>query len=179
MHPIWSNIFREKEKGKSTIATLLIQVPIFRGLSKSQLREFARIAHVRRYDTGEVVFWKGEPGVGMYIIQKGRVSVFVGENPAQPDYVLATLQNGDFFGELALLDDSPRSASVAATEPTKLIGIFRPDLFSLFERRPKLGVLVLTKLAQMVGERLKHTNEALEACRKAESMPTKAGEAVS
>jgi CRP-like cAMP-binding protein len=166
MHPIWSNIFRTKEENKKDVTALLTQVPIFQGLSKNQLREFAKIAHVRQYRAGETVFWKGEPGVGMYIVQKGKVAVFVGEDPTHPDYVLATLQDGDFFGELALLDDSPRSASVAAIEPTELIGIFRPDLFSLFERRPALGVLVLRQLAQMVGERLKHTNVALDECRK-------------
>ena len=173
MHPIWSNIFKAKEANKKDIYSLLTNVPIFRGLSKGQLREFAKIAHSREYEAGEVVFWKGEPGVGMYIIQNGSVSVFVGDDPAQPDYVFATLGDGDFFGELALLDDSPRSASVLADKSTKLIGIFRPDLFSLFERRPKLGILVLTQLAQMVGERLKHTNEALEACRKADAHETK------
>ncbi len=166
MHPIWSNIFRAKEERKKDIISLLSQVPIFHRLSRGQLREFAKIAHVRHYAAGEAVFWKGEPGVGMYIVQKGKVAVFVGEDAANPEYVLATLEDGDFFGELALLDDSPRSASVAATEPTELIGIFRPDLFSLFERRPALGVLVLRQLAQMVGERLKHTNDVLEECRK-------------
>ncbi|GBD94570.1 cyclic nucleotide-gated potassium channel [bacterium BMS3Abin05] len=165
MHPIWSNIFKEAKNQSEDLYQILSNVPIFTGLSRRELKEFIRICHKRTYQQGEVVFWKGEPGVGMYIVQKGKVAVFAGEDPQNPEIVFATLSEGDFLGELALLDDTPRSASVVALEPSKLIGIFRPDLFSLFERKPGLGVKMLSKLAQLVGERLKFTNDALEECR--------------
>ncbi|NOY78536.1 MAG: cyclic nucleotide-binding domain-containing protein [Calditrichaeota bacterium] len=168
MHPMWSNIFKESGNKGENLYQILSRVPIFEELSKRELREFIRISHKRTYKPGEIIFWKGEPGVGMYIVQHGEVTVFSGENPQNPDIVFATLSEGDFFGELALLDDAPRSASVAAKEATELIGIFRPDLFSLFERKPALGVKVLLKLAQLVGERLKLTNQALEECKQNE-----------
>jgi len=165
MHPMWSNVFNQSGNKAEDLYQILSRIPIFEDLSKRELKEFIRISHKRTYKPGEIIFWKGEPGVGMYIVQRGDVSVFIGENPQKPEIVFASLSQGDFFGELALLDDAPRSASVVAKETTELIGIFRPDLFSLFERKPALGVKVLLKLAQLVGKRLKFTNRDLEQCK--------------
>jgi CRP/FNR family cyclic AMP-dependent transcriptional regulator len=67
------------------------------------------------------------------------------------------LSNGDFFGEMALLLESPRTASAVAHEPTKLLGFFQPDLFSLLETKPKTGNKILLHLAQMIAERLRQS----------------------
>jgi CRP-like cAMP-binding protein len=158
---IWNNIFRKRTKDEADIADLIKKVPIFEDLNRLELKEFLRISHLRTYKPGEIIFYEGEPGVGMYIIQKGRVRIFK-EAEEGKTTELAVLEDGDFFGELALLDDSPRSACAMAITETKVIGIFRPDLFSLFERKPKLGNKVLLRLANMIGQRLKATNEQLQ-----------------
>ena len=117
--------------------------------------------HLRRFRPGEEVFREGEPGVGMYIIRSGGVDIFQrGEDGSEQH--LAHLETGDFFGELALLDEAPRSATARATESTELWGIFRPDLMDLIQRDPRLGLKIVLPLARLVGERLRRTNELLK-----------------
>ena len=72
--------------------------------------------------------------------------------------MLAELNEGDFFGELALLDDSPRSATAVSKTPCKILCFFKPELLDIINRNPKLGSKILFKLAWTIGERLKITN---------------------
>lgn len=159
---IWSNLYKSKKNHKDSTLELLRKVPIFSELKDRELKEFQRISHIRNYGIKETIFWEGEPGVGMYIIQNGRVQITKKCDVESGGTLLAELRDGDFFGELALLDDSPRSACAFAVEETKVIGIFRPDLMSLFNRKPGLGINVLFKLADMIGHRLKATNQELK-----------------
>jgi len=103
----WGNIFRQQEKEEENIRKTLKRIPIFEGLSRKELRAIERILHRRQYATGEVIFHQGEPSAGMYIIVEGKVRIFL--EPTQQ--VVAELHDGDFFGELALLNESPRSAT--------------------------------------------------------------------
>ncbi|HCV43312.1 MAG TPA: cyclic nucleotide-binding domain-containing protein [Bacteroidetes bacterium] len=161
MNSLFGNIF----KGKSTkteedrIIDLLKGIPLFDGLTSRELSAVERILHRRTYRSEETIFRQGEPGVGMYIIIEGRVAVV-----AEPgSRTLAQLQTGEFFGELALLDDSPRSASAIAQEECRMLGFFQPDLFGLIDRNPHLGVKIVMRLARVIGERLKKCNEQLES----------------
>ncbi len=162
---IWSNIFKRDSRDKDDPIVTMRNVPLFSELKNLELREFLRISHIRTYQPNETIFFEGEPGVGMYIIQKGRVKIQKHLNGEKQSMTLAELTDGDFFGELALLDDSPRSATAVAAVETKVIGIFRPDLIALFDRKPKLGIKVLFKLADMIGQRLKATNDELQRLR--------------
>lgn len=162
MNFIWKNLFKDKSYIQDNTLDLLRKVPIFADLKDGELKEFQRIAHNRSYSPKETIFWEGEPGVGMYIIQKGRVQITKNCEVDAGGTLLAELKDGDFFGELALLDDSPRSACAFAAEETEVIGIFRPDLVALFDRKSSLGINVLFKLADMIGHRLKATNQELE-----------------
>jgi len=109
----WGNIFRGGGKKESNDLSMLKVVPILDGLSRDELKEFERIVHHRHYKADENIFWEGEPGVGIYIIQEGAVRIYK-TLPDGSDKELAILKNGDFFGEMALLDESPRSASAVA-----------------------------------------------------------------
>jgi CRP-like cAMP-binding protein len=75
--------------------------------------------------------------------------------------ILAQLQQGDFFGEFSLLDGGERSATAIATDHTTLLGFFRPDLFSLMDRNPRMGNKLLLALAKVVVARLRKTTELL------------------
>ena len=100
----------------------------------------------------------------MYIILAGEVQIAQkGEDGSSQ--LLATLGVGDFFGEQALLDDSPRTASALATEPCKVVGFFRPDLLDLIESNPRMGLKVVMHLSQMISVRLRHTNRLLKETR--------------
>ena len=160
MNVLWSNIFKSRAgaDGEQHIADILKRIPVFEDLSRRELAAVERILHKREYQEGEFIFHQGEPGVGMYIIHHGKVEIV--HEPGKK--VLAELGDGEFFGELALLDESPRSASAMAMVPSKILGFFQPDLFGLIERDPKLGVKIVLRLASSIGERLRRANEQLE-----------------
>ena len=149
----WSNIFKKVDKKEQSISSVLSKIPVFKDLTSRELRAIERILHRRVYKTDEVVFHENDPGVGMYIIESGKIYIKLGKE----EKVLAVLSNGDFFGEMALLLESPRTASAIAHEPTKLLGFFQPDLFSLLETKPKTGNKILLHLAQMIAERLRQS----------------------
>ncbi len=159
----WKDMFKTKIKPAST-EEMLSRVPVFETMEAKELRQIAAIIHRRNYLKGEYVFTQGDPGLGMYVIGKGSVAiVLVGDDGAQKE--ITTLTEGDFFGEIALLDESPRSASVLVKEDSQLLGFFRPDLFSIIEKTPKTGLKVVTKLAEMIGERLRNTNSEISRMR--------------
>ena len=147
----WSNIFKKVDKEEKSIYTVLSRIPVFKDLTGKELKAIERILHRRVYKADEVVFHENDPGVGMYIIESGKIYIKLGKD----DKVLAVLSNGDFFGEMALLLESPRTATAVAHEPTKLLGFFQPDLFSLLETKPKTGNKILLHLSQMIAERLR------------------------
>jgi len=145
---LWGSFFqRDPEKD---LLTLLRGVPIFEGLSRSDLKAVERILHRRKYHAGEYVFREGDPGLGMYIVERGEISI-VSESRSTE---IARLGKGEFFGEMSLFNERPRNASAVAYEDTKLFGFFQPDLFGLLETRPRIGVKVVAKLAGILAERL-------------------------
>jgi CRP-like cAMP-binding protein len=129
-------------------------------LTFRELKEVSAIVHRREYRAGEPVFYQGDPGLGMYIVQEGSVAIVIAEKDGE-EKELAILSDGDFFGELGLLDESPRSASALCKTDCLLIGFFRPDLLELIERKPALGIKIVMKLAEIVGERLRKTDKEL------------------
>ena len=153
----WRNFFRSKRLKEGSVEHLLSTNPAFEQLSVRELRQVASIVHRREYKIGEYIFYQGDPGLGMYMIEEGTVAiVVVDEHQTQKE--IALLKDGDFFGELALLDEGPRSACAIARTPCKMIGFFRPDLFELIRKYPALGLKIVLKLAEMVGERLRNTD---------------------
>lgn len=157
----WNNIFEKNGKHQINLDYVLKKVPFFSQLKKGELREFKRILHHRYFKKGEIIFYESEPGVGMYVIENGKIGIYKNFDLESKEE-LAILRSGEFFGEMALLDESPRSASAVALENTSVLGLFRPDLFNLINRNPKLGNKTLLKLAQMLAERLRLSNDELQ-----------------
>ena len=160
MNSFWGNIFRRSDE--SSIESLMREIPLFEGLSSRDLDAIISILHRREYETDEVLFRQGNPGVGMFIIQSGAIDIVY--DPTGD--TLATLENGDFFGELALLNETPRSASAIARKPSVLFGLFRPDLLGLLDRKPSLGVDLLLRMSRVISERLIQSNDELGELRK-------------
>jgi CRP-like cAMP-binding protein len=159
MDSLWSNIFRRSDD--ESVHALLRDIPLFADLSRRELSAIEDILHRREYERDEVLFRQGNPGVGMYIIQEGRIEIMY--EPTQD--TLAELEDGDFFGELALLNDTPRSASAVAREPSVLFGLFRPDLLGLFDRSPSLGIQILLRMSRVISERLIQSNDQVQRLR--------------
>jgi CRP/FNR family transcriptional regulator, cyclic AMP receptor protein len=157
---LWRNIFSQRVIRQGTIEEVLSKVPAFANLAPRDLKEVAAIVHKREYRTGEPVFYQGDPGLGMYIVKDGEVSIVIQAKDGN-ERELAVFGDGDFFGELALLDESPRSANAVCKTDCTLIGFFRPDLFELIDKNTTLGNKIVLKLAEIVAQRLRHTDKEL------------------
>lgn len=158
MDSFWGNIFKSREKREEEITAVLKKIPIFEELNPREVSSIERILHRRTYRPGEVIFHQGDAGVGMYIIERGTVEIIL--EPV--NQVVAEIRDGEFFGELALLDESPRSATARAKTECRMLGFFQSDLFGLIERDPRLGVKIVLRLASIIGDRLKHSNQQMQ-----------------
>ncbi|RYZ68000.1 MAG: cyclic nucleotide-binding domain-containing protein [Proteobacteria bacterium] len=171
MNYIWDNLFRRKAN-EDDIQTILRDNILFQDLSDRELRFIESVVHVRRFHAGEPVFKQGELGVGMYLIARGRIEIFV-KDPNAPtdesrDIFITQLLPGDFFGELALVEDtSKRTASAFARDESLLIGFFKPDLNEVLSRQPAAGIKITLRLAEVLGKRLKDTTEKVSDLRRA------------
>ena len=140
---------------------MLLKIPIFENLSLRELRFIEKLIYVRKYASGEPIFQQGDPSLGMYVVKTGAVKI-IRQLPGGEPRLLATLTAGEFFGELGLIDDAPRSAAAVAHDATETIGFFKPDLMSLIHRRPDLGLKILLSVATTLSARLRHAHEELE-----------------
>lgn len=172
MNVIWENIFRRKRANEDQVFTTMKENILFQDLSDRELRFVKSIVHVRKYHAGEPVFRQGEAGVGMYLVVRGRVEIFV-TDPTRPtaaplDIFITELSDGDFFGELALVEEvGRRTANAMAREESVLIGFFKPDLKEILARQPDVGIRVLFRLAEVLGRRLKETTDKVSDLRRA------------
>ena len=155
---VWSNIFNPRRQDNGILG-ILRGIPIFEGLSHRHLVAIERILHRREYAADEVIFHQDDAGVGMYIIETGTVSIHASGQQ------LAELHDGEFFGEIGLLTEFPRSATAQAVTSSKLLFLSQTDLFGLLERQPKCGTKVVVQVAEIIGRRLMATNEVLHKLR--------------
>ncbi|MDP7133711.1 MAG: cyclic nucleotide-binding domain-containing protein, partial [Planctomycetota bacterium] len=132
--PRWASaIEREKEFSKDDRLALLRNTFLFHNFEDSELIQIARIVNSKVYRLGEIIIKQDDPGNEAYVIQSGRVEVVV-EDEKGDYHVVASLSAGDFFGELALLEDMPRSANVRAVAETHVLVLERP-IFDKFVDR--------------------------------------------
>ena len=157
MKPLWENYFN-KNKTHNPVILSLKTIPIFEDLTSNEFEEISRLVHKRNYKKGEIIFKKNSPGEGMYIIISGSVNIIDPDS----ETVFASLSNNNFFGEMALLDEEPRSAQAIAVTPSDLIGFFRTDMKSLISRFPDMGNKILLNLSQVLAERLREANILLQ-----------------
>lgn len=171
MNFLWENVFKRLEQSQN-ISTILSRNILFRNLNKRELKFIENIVHLRRYREGEAIFRQGEAGVGMYIIVKGAVDIsiiddMVSDKEKAREVVVTRLEPGDFFGELALVEEiSTRSATAYSSEDTLLVGFFKPDLLEILESSPSIGVKVVFRLAEVLGRRLKETTDKISQLKK-------------
>ncbi len=119
---------------------VLADVPLFAGLSTRQLRKVAGLGRIRRIHEGARVIRTGDPGDSLYVVLDGEVSV------GRPGLPALTLGMGSFFGELALIDGGPRTATVVAKTPLVCLTIGRTPFLKLLRAEPAIAVAVLEEL---------------------------------
>ena len=157
MQSLWKSLTRSSSSSEED--ALLGSIPLFEDLTSRELDAVQRLLHRREYVAGESVFVQGEPGLGMYVILRGTISIQ--SEPSGRE--LVELADGDFFGEIALLNEVIRTATARAKTDCTLVSLFQPDLLSLLDRNPRLGVKVLLALARLAGLRLVEVSDEMEA----------------
>lgn len=127
----------------------LQQVPFFADLNQEELRELTARLVARRFSAGQVIFHHGDPGGLLYIIRKGKIKITYSTLDGQ-EALLAILGTNDFFGELALLDEAPRSATAEALETTEALTLHREDFIHFIRNNPDFSLHVLQTLSQRI-----------------------------
>jgi CRP/FNR family transcriptional regulator, cyclic AMP receptor protein len=136
----------------------LAAVPLFGGLDEDGLENLLRSMRLRRFRRNETVFHLGDPGDALFIVMSGSIKITL---PAETgdEAILATLRPGDFFGELALLDGAPRSATAVAIEATETYVLPRDRFRDLISTEPVMREAVLATLAAEVRRLTHHVEE--------------------
>lgn len=141
--------------GEDTLQ-LLARVPLFSALAEDELSHVAEVAVPRTFTAYQVVFREGDASDTCYIIRNGHVRAVRGHMDGR-SITLAHFGPGDIFGELAMLDEEKRSATIETLEDTEAIAILGSDMRRLLREHPDIAV----KLISALGRRLRETNERL------------------
>ncbi len=121
---------------------MLGKVPIFTGLDRKHVKQLSRIMVPRSFKTGDVIIKEGDQGAGVFVVISGKVEVVRGAEGGRQQ-VLNTLGPGDFFGEMALFEGFPRSATVRCLEDTECLALTRWDFRAELTRHAEIAVAVL------------------------------------
>lgn len=134
-------------------AAALAGVPLFAGISEESMERLATVAGEQDFGAGQFIVRQGQVGTGLYVILSGSVKVLRGADE------LAHLRSGEFFGELSVIDQQPRNASVQAAEPTQVLALASWDLLSLLESDRQLSLNMIKSLVARIrsaGEQHRH-----------------------
>lgn len=126
---------------------------LFSSLTPLELKIVDGLMHERRYLADEIIFDEGEEGQALYLVMSGRV--IISRHLDAGREVVAELSAGAFFGDLALLDNSPRNAQTRALDNCELAVFFRADFMGLMETDPVIGYKISLALARHIGRRLR------------------------
>ena len=150
---------------------ILHQMPLFRFVTYQELVRILNITHARNYEAGGSVVDEGDEGDELFVVLRGHVEVHSGGTP------ITKLGPGQHFGEMALVDKAPRSASVRAVEPSQLLSIRRRDFFDLVRKDHDVAVKLLWSFLGSLAQRLRTTSRDLGLAReRLEENDTLAGE---
>lgn len=152
---LWINPFRG-EHPRAVLSQLWQQTPLLRGVRPRHARELVSRTHLRHYQPGEALFREGEVGVAAALVVSGKLRV------CTDDQHIVDLETGDFFGETALLEDTPRSASVVAETDAMVSLLVRYQLEEFIQYRPRVGARIMTNLAGLLAARLRLGNNRAE-----------------
>jgi CRP/FNR family cyclic AMP-dependent transcriptional regulator len=139
------------DKESAPVVEMLEKSSLWSGLSKKDLKSIVRLSKERTYETGDVIVQKGEGGVGFYLILEGSVEI------RSDGTTIAKLGPGQFFGEMSVIDNQPRSADVVAIEPSRCLILSAWSFNALISENPKIALRMLQEFVR----RLRSTNQAL------------------
>ena len=140
------------------LAETLASVPFFSGLDADSLESVGRGMRTRRFRRGEVIFHLGDPGDALFIVMSGAIKIMIPSDGGD-EAILATLRAGDVFGELAVLDGAPRSATATALEATETLVLPRTQFRELLATEPAIRDALLASLASELRRLTNHVEE--------------------
>jgi CRP-like cAMP-binding protein len=129
------------------IVEIIRDLPLFRGLKRRQLNSLARIFVERHCKENEIIVPQGRDGYGFFVVVSGKAEAII-EQPDGSKEIVNTFGPNDFFGELALLDNGPRTASVVATEPLHCLILPRENFLGALRRDGDMAVEIMVELAK-------------------------------
>ncbi len=128
-------------------AAVLEKVPLFGQLGPADLQRVLELARERAYPKNSVILFEDDPGDALYVVATGQVKVvLIGEDGRE--VILSVLGEGEFFGEMALIDDEPRSAHVIAMEDSTLVVLRREDFTNILMQVPAIALALLKELSR-------------------------------
>lgn len=130
---------------------------LFRNLPNDVIDYIAPYIHSREFKKGRIIFFEGDRGKMLYLIRKGKVVVFKRDEKGE-EKILAHLGEGDFIGEMALIEESIRSANCRAEEDTELLLFTKRAFDEIFEKSPKVACFILKEVAKTLSKRLRETS---------------------
>jgi len=135
------------KKDKTGAEAVLEKITLFRRLEPELKKSLLEVSQTRRFEREGVILTQEESGESLYFIAEGRVRVVLyGEDGKE--ITLSTLREGEFFGEMALIDGEPRSASVVAIEDTTLLVISRQNFLGLIKKYPRVALVFLSEMSR-------------------------------
>jgi len=145
--------------GSMELTNILQKVELFNGLSEDELGDVASICTEKQLHRGEIITSQGAHGDELYIVTEGFVEIILDDSRKEPHKVVVNLGEGQLIGEMSLIDQGPRSATVrAALEPT-IVQVIRRDHFEeLCDHNNRIGYIVMRNLASDLSFKLRHRN---------------------
>jgi CRP/FNR family cyclic AMP-dependent transcriptional regulator len=145
--------------GESMAIQALRACGLFGHAGEDMLDTLAAALRVRRFRKGEIVFHQGDPGDALFILASGSVKVVLPSEESAEPAIVAVLGPGEFFGELAILDGAPHSATIAALESTETLVLRRDTFLGLIDNEPELRRALLASLATEIRRLTGHVED--------------------
>ena len=151
----WSNFSKQAGSESDIITGYWQNTPLFNNIPKRHIASLTENMHLRTYQQDEWVFRRGDQGAGAIMVLEGQVRISAKQT------ILAELETGDFFGEIALAENDKRTADALCVTPCKLVFFLKQDLEEWIEVEPRLGNVFLMNLASTLAQRLHIANQLL------------------
>jgi CRP/FNR family transcriptional regulator, cyclic AMP receptor protein len=135
----------------------LRELELFKDLKDRELGYLVEALHTRSYKEGEVIFVEGDIGRALFILESGKVDLSKKDGQGKIRKIF-TLEPGDFFGEMALLEQRPRTATAVSLEKSLVHLLYRSKLDAILQYQPHIGISIMTHLARLLSNRLRRAS---------------------
>lgn len=147
-------------------AAFFRKIFLFQDLEDRELEQVLSRTYPREFSAGQVIIEEGDPGDSLYIMVSGEVEitkrltlVLDKDTPKERVMIRLKAEDGVYFGEMSLLENDPRSATVTALSDCRLLELYQKDFLELVRNNPAMGLKLLLRLAQLLSRHLRKTNQ--------------------